>query len=120
MAVRRTLYFIPPFPHRVPGSGSDMPFFGLLSRGHGKLSTSPAPWPHGALLLAARPSGFPVSCQKDRPCRTASFPAPPENAELGLGSRCHLPLSARKRAGQKKEIQLMYQNHISLIGFVGT
>jgi hypothetical protein len=52
--MRRTLYFIPPFPHRVPGSGSDMPFFGLLSRGHGKLSTSPAPWPHGALLLPLR------------------------------------------------------------------
>jgi hypothetical protein len=36
---------------------------------------------------ATQPSGFPVSSQKDRRCRTASFRAPPENAELGLGSR---------------------------------
>jgi hypothetical protein len=57
--MRRTLYFIPPFPHRVRGSGSDMPFFGLLSRGHGKRSTSPAPWRHIALLLPLRgPPGF--------------------------------------------------------------
>ena len=52
--MRRTLYFIPPFPHRVYGSGSAMPFFGLLSRGHGRLSTSPAPWRRGALLLPLR------------------------------------------------------------------
>ena len=57
--MRRTLYFIPPFPHRVYGSGSAMPFFGLLSRGHGKRSTCPAPWRHSALLppLRGRP-GF--------------------------------------------------------------
>ena len=36
-----------------------MPFFGLLSRGHGKRSTSPAPLRHSALLLPLRgPPGF--------------------------------------------------------------
>src|SRR5882757_8729470 len=95
MAVRRTLYFITPFPHRASRSGSDMPFFGQLSREHGRLSTFPAPGQHGALLLPLRgPPGFPVSSQKDRLCRTTSFPVPPENAELDLGSRCHLPPSA--------------------------
>jgi len=35
------------------------PFFGLRSRGHGRLSTSPAPWRRGALLLPLRgPPGF--------------------------------------------------------------
>jgi single-strand DNA-binding protein len=35
----------------------------------------------------------------------------------GAGATClRVP---RKRAGQKKEIQIMYQNRISLIGFVG-
>jgi len=35
------------------------PFFGLLSRGPGRVSTSPAPWRRGALLLPLRgPPGF--------------------------------------------------------------
>ena len=38
---------------------------------------------------------------------------------LALGSRRHLPLVPCKKAGEKKEIQIMYQNRISLIGFVG-
>jgi protein-S-isoprenylcysteine O-methyltransferase Ste14 len=50
---------------------------------------------------AARPSGFPVSSQKDRLCRTA-FPAPPENAELGLGSRRHLPRGAPRQSRAEK------------------
>ena len=58
---------------------------------------------------AARPSGFPVPSQKDRLCRTASFPAPPENAELGLGSRCHLPLGAPQESRAEKGDS----NHVS-------
>jgi len=100
-------------------NGSYQSFFGVLSRGHGRLAISPAPWRRVALLLPLRGPPVSASSQKDRPCRTASFPAPPENAELGLGSRCHVPQVPRKRAGQKKEIQIMYQNRISLIGFVG-
>ena len=38
-----------------PSGGDSYPsFFGLLSRGHGRLSNSPAPWRHGALLLPLR------------------------------------------------------------------
>ena len=40
-------------------SGSYHSSFSLLSRGHGRLSTSPAPWRRGALLLPLRgPPGF--------------------------------------------------------------
>jgi single-strand DNA-binding protein len=35
----------------------------------------------------------------------------------GAGATC--PWVPRKRAGQKKEISIMYQNRVSLIGFVG-
>lgn len=48
--------------HRYYGlgrNGSYCSCFGLLSRGHGRLSTSPAPWRRGALLLPLRgPPGF--------------------------------------------------------------
>ena len=78
-------------------------FFGLLSRGHGRLSTSPAPWRRGALLLPLRgPPGFWFPPKKIGPAGTTSFLVPPENAELGLGSRCHLPLGAPRESRAEK------------------
>jgi hypothetical protein len=53
-------------------------FFGLLSRGHGRLSTSPAPWRRGALLLPLRgPPGFRFPPKKIGSAGTTSFPVPP-------------------------------------------
>jgi hypothetical protein len=40
--------------HGLSGGGSYHSFFGLLSRGHGRLSNSPAPRRHSALLLPLR------------------------------------------------------------------
>jgi hypothetical protein len=97
------VYFTRHCFHGATGAALIAPFSSLLSGGHGRLSTSPAPWRRGALLLPLRgPSGFPVSSRKDRPCRTASFPAPPENAQLGLGSRCHLPQRCPAREQGRK------------------
>jgi hypothetical protein len=56
------------------------------------VNISPAPWRRGAVLL-------PLSCPPDLGsppkkivCAGTSFPAPPENAELDLGSRGQPPL----------------------------
>src|SRR5262249_49882096 len=106
--------------------GPSLPFRPGLSRAACSLAGTPG----CQLLLRARGSAlfcFGFAALRDSlssPKRSAlptkhSFPVSPEKAERGLGSRCHLPLSARERAGQKKEIQTMYQNRISLIGFVG-
>lgn len=93
--MKLTVYFVSQCRCRGNGSGSKMPFFGLLSRGQGRLSESPAPWRHSTLLLPLRgPPGFRFPPKKIGSAEQASFPVPPENAELGLGSRCHLPSGA--------------------------
>jgi len=47
------------------------------------------------------------------------FSVPPEKAELGLGSRHRLLYSAPRESGAEKEKNFMYQNRVSIIGFVG-
>ncbi len=84
-------------------------FRSALSRARQAVNFSCALAARRSSASAARPSGFPVSSQKDRLCRTASFPAPPENAELGLGSRCHLPLGAPQESRAEKGDS----NHVS-------
>jgi single-strand DNA-binding protein len=97
-----------------------MPFFSQLSRGHGRLSTSPAPWRRCALLLPLRgPPGFRFPPKKigSAEARLSRLRRKTQSLAWGAGATClWVP---RKRAGQKKEIQIMYQNRISLIGFVG-
>ena len=105
---------------RTGASGSDISFSRLLSRGHGRLSKSPAPRRHGALLLPLRgPPGFRFPPKKIGSAGRHLFRFLRENAELGLGSRCHLPSGAPRESRAEKEIHIMYQNRISLIGFVG-
>ena len=111
---------------RLPfGRGSDVPFPPPFLAGT-------AGWRHllrpgGTALLcfsATRdPPGF-----RSLPKRLAvlpwphceSFSAPPEKAELGLGSRHHLLIVPREKAGRKRTKKSMYQNRVSIIGFVGT
>src|SRR5215472_15459557 len=54
--------------------GSDTSFSAVVSLGHCRLATPPAPWRHGAPLLShgAGPSGFPVSPKKFGHCRPQS------------------------------------------------
>ena len=55
-------------------NGSYPSFFGVLSRGHGRLSTSPAPCRRGALLLALRgPPGFRFPPKKIGPAEQHLF-----------------------------------------------
>ena len=93
--VKICVYFTRHCFHGATGAALIAPFSSLLSGGHGRLSTSPAPWRRSALLLPLRgPPGFRFPPKKIGPAEQPSFPGPPENAELGLGSRCHLPLGA--------------------------
>lgn len=83
------------------------PFSAVVSRGHGRLATTPTPLQHSTLLLPLRgPPGF-RSLQKRLAGRHSGlksgiFLVPPQKAELDLGSRCHLPLGApREKRGRK-------------------
>src|SRR5581483_1291731 len=109
--------------HRCHGpgrSGSYCSSFGLLSRGHGRLSTSPAPWRRGALLLPLRgPPGFRLPPKKIGYAEPHLFRLLQKMRSLAWGAGATCLGVPRERAGQKKEIQIMYQNRISLIGFVG-
>jgi single-strand DNA-binding protein len=97
-----------------------MPFSGLLSRGHGRLSTSPAPWRRGALLLPLRgPPGFRFPPKKIGSAEQHLFRLLQKMQSLSLGAGATCLGVPRERAGQKKEIQIMYQNRVSHIGFVG-
>ncbi len=100
-------------------NGSDIPFFAQLSCRYGRLSTPPAPWRRGALLLPLRgPPRFRFLPKRPAlPRRLFRVLRKMQSLSLGAGATClRVP---RKRAGQKKEIQIMYQNRVSLIGFVG-
>jgi single-strand DNA-binding protein len=118
--VRKSAHFIRVHCHG-PGSGRSYPsFFGLLSRGHGRLSTSPAPWRRGALLLPLRvPPDFRFPPKKIGPAEQHLFRLLQKMQSLAWGAGATCLSVPRERAGQKKEIQIMYQNRISLIGFVG-
>ena len=78
---------------RLPcGSSSDTPFSAAVSRGHGRLATSPAPWRHGAPLLSrhAGPSGFPVPPKKighHLPGRTANLLGSPRKSGAWPGEQ---------------------------------
>ncbi len=89
--MRRTPYFFPSFSHRASESGSDMPFFGLLSRGHGRLSTSPTPWRRVALLLPLRgPPDFRFPPKKISPAEEHLFRLLQKMQSLawGAGATC--------------------------------
>jgi len=78
------------------GAGSDTSFSTAVSRGHGRLATSPAPWRHGAPLLSRHAGPLRVSgpSQKDWPALALAIQrissASPEKAQLDLGSRGQL------------------------------
>ena len=117
--MRLAVYFVSSCTCRAGGSGSDIPF--SVCSLAGTAGCQLLLHPGGAALFCLRCAALRVSgfLPKNQPCRTASFPAPPENAELGLGSRCH-PASGRPaRSRAEKGDSIMYQNRISLIGFVG-
>ena len=68
------LYFTFSCLRRASGCGSNRPFFGLLSRGHGRLSSSPAPRQRGALLLPLRgPPDFRFPPKKIGPAKHHLF-----------------------------------------------
>lgn len=52
--MRILAYFIRPSCYGPSRGGSYRSFFGLLPRGHGRLSSSSAPWRRGGLLLPLR------------------------------------------------------------------
>ena len=90
---------------RARGSGSDVPFFILLYRGHGRLSTSPAPWRHGALLLPLRgPPGFRFPPKKIGSAEQLLFRLLRKMQSLAWGAGATCLGVPRERAGQKKEI----------------
>ena len=100
---------------RLPcGAGSDTSFSAAVSRGHGRLARSPAPWRHGAPLLSRHtgPSGFPVPPKRSTiicpgctannlllgsPRKSGAWPG--EQAPPAL--RC--PARKRGRKGEKRQ-----------------
>jgi len=54
------------------------------------------------------------------PGRNRALSVPPEKAELDLGSTRHLLYDAPRESGAEKEKKCMYQNRVSIIGFVGS
>jgi len=107
--MRLPVYFVSPCTCRAGGSGSDIPFFSLPSRGHGRLSTSPAPLRRGALLLPLRgPPGFWFPPKKIGPAEQHLFRLLQKTQSLAWGACATCLWVPRKRAGQKKEIQIMY------------
>lgn len=72
--MRLMVYFISLCLCRGSGSSSAMAFAALLSRRHGRLSNSPAPWWRGALLLPLRgPPDFRFPPKKGGPAERHRF-----------------------------------------------
>ena len=85
-----------------------LPFSTAVSRGHGRLATSPAPWRHGAPLLSRHPgpSGFPVPPKKigqhlPWPCNE-SFRPPQKKRSLAWGAGATCLWVPREKAGPKR------------------
>ena len=104
--MRLAVYFVSSSTCRAGRSGSDIPFFRLLSGGHGRLSTSPAPWRRGALLPPLRgPPGFWFPPQKSA-LPNSIFSGSSRKRRARPGEQVPPCLRApRKRVGQKKEIR---------------
>ena len=78
--------------HRDIRAGSDCSPLSLSCGRHGRLATAPGPWWRGAPLL---------------PLRGPPFGSSRRNAELGLGTRYHLPQGASRESRAEKEIQFL-------------
>ena len=97
------------------GAGSDTSFSAAVSRGHGRLPTSPAPWRHGAPLLSrhAGPSGFLVPHKKVWPSvaqaaeRIFFFLGSPRKSGAWPGEQAppalRCPARKRGRKGEKRQ-----------------
>ena len=101
---------------RLPcGAGSDTSFSAAVSRGHGRLPTSPAPWRRGAPLLSrhAGPSGFLVPHKKVWPSvaqaaeRIFFFLGSPRKSGAWPGEQAppalRCPARKRGRKGEKRQ-----------------
>ena len=88
------------------GRGSGLPFFRpVLLRARQAVNFSCALAARRCSASAARSCGFQVPPKKTSVAK-AVFSVPPENAQLDLGSRCHLPLGApQENRAEKRRFQ---------------
>jgi hypothetical protein len=101
--VRPLVRFVSSCLRRTGASGSDISSSPLLSRGHGRLSKSPAPQRHGALLLPLRgPPGFRFPPKKIGSAGRHLFRFLRKMQSLAWGAGATCPRVPRERAGQKR------------------
>src|SRR6185369_13669918 len=115
------LLFVIGGPRKANAGNSNRFLFCLHSRGHSRPSNSPAHWRRGVLLLPMRgPPDFRFPPKKPASPKFQVFRLLQKNADLRLGSRCYLrPSALPESRAEKGDLKIMYQNRISLIGFVG-